>query len=170
MIKKYLILFFITFLLSACGYSSLYKDLDNKKLNLKIVEINGDKELNNFILSNLNKYLDKEGEQIEIIINTNYSKSVVSRDSKGSISNYQLIASSVFNVQINDQSKIISMSESFIMKNRPADTAPNIINPINAPSLKPPMVIDTPTIIQKDMIPYFGVDFIYFTDVIFRIE
>tara|TARA_B100001109_G_C18750511_1_gene421105 strand:- start:59 stop:514 length:456 start_codon:yes stop_codon:yes gene_type:complete len=117
MIKKYLILFFITFLLSACGYSSLYKDLDNKKLNLKIVEINGDKELNNFILSNLNKYLDKEGEQIEIIINTNYSKSVVSRDSKGSISNYQLIASSVFNVQINDQSKIISMSESFIMKN-----------------------------------------------------
>ena len=117
MIKKYLILFFITFLLSACGYSSLYKDLDNKKLNLKIVEINGDKELNNFILSNLNKYLDKEGEQIEIIINTNYSKSVVSRDTKGSISNYQLIASSVFNVQINDQSKIISMSESFIMKN-----------------------------------------------------
>ena len=117
MIKKYLILFFITFLLSACGYSSLYKDLDNKKLNLKIVEINGDKELNNFILSNLNKYLDKEGEQIEIIINTNYSKSVVSRDTKGSISNYQLVASSVFNVQINNQSKIISMSESFIMKN-----------------------------------------------------
>ena len=117
MIKKYLILFFITFILSGCGYSSLYKDLDNKKLNLKIVEINGDKELNNFILSNLNKYLDKEGEQIEIIINTNYSKSVVSRDTKGSISNYQLVASSVFNVQINNQSKIISMSESFIMKN-----------------------------------------------------
>ena len=117
MIKKYLILFFITFILSGCGYSSLYKDLGNNKLNLKIVEINGDKELNNFILSNLNKYLDKEGEQIEIIINTNYSKSVVSRDTKGSISNYQLVASSVFNVQINNQSKIISMSESFIMKN-----------------------------------------------------
>ena len=117
MIKKYLILFFITFLLSACGYSSLYKDLDNKKLNLKIVEINGDKELNNFILSNLNKYLDKEGEQIEIIINTNYSKSVVSRDSKGSISNYQLVVNSIFNVQINDQNKTISMRESFIMKN-----------------------------------------------------
>ena len=117
MIKKYLILFFITFLLSACGYSSLYKDLDNKKLNLKIVEINGDKELNNFILSNLNKYLDKEGEQIEIIINTNYSKSVVSRDSKGSISNYQLVVNSTFNVQINDQNKTISMRESFIMKN-----------------------------------------------------
>ena len=107
MIKKYLILFFITFLLSACGYSSLYKDLDNKKLNLKIVEINGDKELNNFILSNLNKYLDKEGEQIKIIINTNYSKSVVSRDSKGSISNYQLVVNSIFNVQINDQNKTI---------------------------------------------------------------
>tara|TARA_B100000963_G_C22538524_1_gene631049 strand:- start:41 stop:496 length:456 start_codon:yes stop_codon:yes gene_type:complete len=117
MIKKYLILFFITFLLSACGYSSLYKDLDNKKLNLKIVEINGDKELNNFILSNLNKYLDKEGEQIKIIINTNYSKSVVSRDSKGSISNYQLVVNSIFNVQINDQNKTISMRESFIMKN-----------------------------------------------------
>ena len=117
MIKKYLILFFITFLLSACGYSSLYKDLDNKKLNLKIVEINGDKELNNFILSNLNKYLDKEGEQIKIIINTNYSKSVVSRDSKGSISNYQLVVNSTFNVQINDQNKTISMRESFIMKN-----------------------------------------------------
>ena len=65
------------------------------KTNLKIIEITGDKELNNFILLNLNKYRDKQGEQIKIRVNTNYSKSVVSRDTKGSITNYQLIASAI---------------------------------------------------------------------------
>tara|TARA_B100000674_G_scaffold159063_1_gene127032 strand:+ start:345 stop:806 length:462 start_codon:yes stop_codon:yes gene_type:complete len=118
MIKKFLILSLMGIFLSACGYSSLYKGISEKKLNLSIVEINGDKELNNFILSKLNKYLNKKkGEQIKIIINTIYTKSVVSRDSKGSISNYQLVADATFNVEVNDQKRNIKMKENFIMKN-----------------------------------------------------
>ena len=54
MIKKFLILSLIGIFLSACGYSSLYKDINEKEISLSIVEINGDKELNNFILSKLN--------------------------------------------------------------------------------------------------------------------
>tara|TARA_B100000674_G_C37776280_1_gene885003 strand:- start:163 stop:585 length:423 start_codon:yes stop_codon:yes gene_type:complete len=103
--------------LSACGYTSLYKDVADKKLNIDIVEINGDKELNNFILSKLNKYLNKEGEQIKIIINTSYTKSVISRDSRGSISNYQLVADATFNIEVNNRKRSIKMKEDFIMKN-----------------------------------------------------
>ena len=117
MIKKILILSLITVILTACGYSSLHQDINDKKLNLKIIEIKGDKELNNFILSNLKKYRHKEGEQINLTINTNYTKAVVSRDTKGSISNYQLSANAVFNIEINNQNKSISMKEDFIMKN-----------------------------------------------------
>ena len=117
MIKKILILSFITLILSACGYSSLYKDINDKKLNLKIIQIKGDKELNNFILSNLKKYSNKDGEQIKLTISTNYTKTVVSRDTKGSISNYQLVANAVFNIAIKGKNKSISMKEDFIMKN-----------------------------------------------------
>ena len=117
MIKKILILSFITIILSACGYSSLYKDINDKKLNLKIIQIKGDKELNNFILSKLKKYINKDGEQIKLTIFTNYTKTVVSRDTKGSISNYQLEANAVFNIEIKGKNKSISMKEDFIMKN-----------------------------------------------------
>jgi outer membrane lipopolysaccharide assembly protein LptE/RlpB len=117
MIKKILILSFITIILSACGYSSLYKDINDKKLNLKIIQIKGDKELNNFILSKLKKYINKDGEQIKLKIFTNYTKTVVSRDTKGSISNYQLEANAVFNIEIKGKNKSISMKEDFIMKN-----------------------------------------------------
>ena len=117
MIKKILIFSFITVILSACGYSSLYQDIDDKKLNLKVIQIKGDKELNNFILSKLKKYINKDGEQIKLTIDTNYTKTVVSRDTKGSISNYQLVANAVFNIEIKDQNKSISMKEDFIMKN-----------------------------------------------------
>ena len=118
MIKKFLILSLIGIFLSACGYSSLYKDINEKEISLSIVEINGDKELNNFILSKLNKYLNKkEGEQIKIIINTSYTKSVISRDSRGSISNYQLVADATFNIEVNNRKRSIKMKEDFIMKN-----------------------------------------------------
>ena len=117
MIKKILILSVITLIWSACGYSSVYQDMNDKKLNLKIIQIKGDKELNNFILSNLKKYSNKDGEQIKLTISTNYTKTVVSRDTKGSISNYQLVANAIFNIAVNDQNKSISMEEDFIMKN-----------------------------------------------------
>ncbi len=117
MIKKLPIIIIITLALSACGYSSLYKNFSDKKINLEIVKIDGDKELNNFILSNLNKYRKKEGEKIRISISTDYTKSVIARDTKGSISNYQLVADAVFKIYLNNESQSISVSEDFIMKN-----------------------------------------------------
>ena len=117
MIKKFTIIIFIALLLSGCGYSSLYKNYSDKKINLEIVKIDGDKELNNFILSNLNKYRNKEGREIKISISTNYTKSVIARDTKGSISNYQLEANAVFKIYVNNEIQSISMSEDFVMKN-----------------------------------------------------
>lgn len=117
MIKKIPLIIFIALVLSACNYSSLYKNFSDKKINLEIIKIDGDKELNNFILTNLNKYRNKEGEQIKIAISTNYTKSVIARDTKGSISNYQLVANAVFKIDANNKSQSISMSEDFVMKN-----------------------------------------------------
>tara|TARA_B100000035_G_scaffold275392_1_gene252349 strand:+ start:1294 stop:1749 length:456 start_codon:yes stop_codon:yes gene_type:complete len=117
MIKKIPLIIFIALVLSACNYSSLYKNFSDKKINLEIIKIDGDKELNNFILTNLNKYRNKEGEQIKISISTNYTKSVIARDTKGSISNYQLVANAVFKIDANNKSQSISMSEDFVMKN-----------------------------------------------------
>ena len=73
--------------------------------------------MNNFISSKLKKYVNKDGEQIKLIISTTYTKTVVSKDTKGSISNYQLVANAIFNIEIKGQNKSISMEEDFIMKN-----------------------------------------------------
>ena len=56
--KKNLIIILITIFLNSCGYTALYKDnnLKNLQLNFEIIDTSGDSEINNYILTDLNKY------------------------------------------------------------------------------------------------------------------
>ena len=50
MIKKILIIFILPFLFQGCGYSTLYSNNNDNKINIKILETKGDQEINNYIL------------------------------------------------------------------------------------------------------------------------
>ena len=56
MFKKKIIIFSLIFFLSSCGFTPIY--LNNNDVNFSIEQINyqGDRELNNFLKINLNKY------------------------------------------------------------------------------------------------------------------
>ena len=117
MLKKIFIIILMPIFLFGCGYSKLYSDKDSKSININILKVNGDRDLNSYILSNLKRFSNKEGNKFNININTNYSISEISKDLKGSISNYQLTAVVNFEVEYDNSKKNITIQENFVMKN-----------------------------------------------------
>jgi len=122
--KEKLLIFFITIFLNGCGYTALYKDnnLNNLELNYEVVDVYGDSEINNYILTGLNKYKNSSlKEKIIINIDSTYSKSGVSNDKKGKTASYNLVVVSTFDVNINEKDNKIIIKEK-IRINRFDDT------------------------------------------------
>ena len=72
----------------------------------------GEKEINRYIITHLEKYIDPEvDKKINLEIITTYSKINVSKDNRGSSTGYKLIATTTFNIIYEDNEKKISFSE-----------------------------------------------------------
>jgi hypothetical protein len=117
MLKKIIIIFIIPFLFYGCGYSALYSNSNDKNINIKVLKSLGDRDINNFLLSDLKKYSGNQGRTFLVSIDTNYSVSDNSKNLEGSISNYQLLAVAKFQVKSDDLDKTITIQESIIVKN-----------------------------------------------------
>ena len=112
--KKNLLILLIAIFLNSCGYTALYKDnnLKNLQLNFEIIDTSGDSEINNYILTDLNKYQNTNiTEKIKIKINSDYSKSGISNDKKGKTTTYNLVVETTFEININAKNKKIVISE-----------------------------------------------------------
>jgi len=99
MIKKNIILISLIFFLTSCGFTPVY--LNNTNLNFSIEQVNftGDKDLNNFLKTNLIKYKNKKSDnKIYIEANSTYEKIVLSKDGAGEITSYQLEAEVIFSI------------------------------------------------------------------------
>ena len=117
MFKKILIIFIIPVLFYGCGYTPLYSNINNKNINIKILESTGDQEINNYLLINLKKYSGNQGKTFLLNINTNYSILENSKDLEGSISNYKLLAVTTFQIKKDGLDKSITIQEDIIIKN-----------------------------------------------------
>ena len=119
--RKNIIFFIIFCFISSCGYNSLYKNNDSKnfKFNFKLVRADGDKNINNNILSALKSYSDKNLKNIiEIKLNSSYTKSSVSRDKKGKTSQYNIVITTDFYlISNNEEIKKITITEKIGIKN-----------------------------------------------------
>jgi outer membrane lipopolysaccharide assembly protein LptE/RlpB len=116
MVKKNTILISLILFLTSCGFTPIY--IKNNNVNFSIEQVNfiGDRELNNFIKTNLYKYKNKEKEnKIFIEVNSEYQKTIISKDSTGEVTNYQLEANVVFSIK--SSNKVIKINEKKIMKN-----------------------------------------------------
>ena len=116
------IIFFIIFcFISSCGYTSLYKNNNktNFKFNFIIIQVDGDKNINNNILSALNSYSDKNLKDIiKIKLNSSFTKSSVSRDKKGKTSKYNIVITTDFYlIDDNEEIKKITFTEKIGVKN-----------------------------------------------------
>jgi len=112
--KKKIIIFTLILFLSNCGFTPIY--LNNTKGNFSIEQVNyeGDRELNNFLKLNLNKYKDVNNDnKIFIEANSKYEKIALSKDETGKITSYQLIVEVIFLIKPNN--KKIFVTEKKIM-------------------------------------------------------
>ena len=114
--KKIIIIFI--FLLYGCGYSSVYKNQENKDILITIVDMQGDNILNNSLKNQLTIASNKESKNIfNINLITDYEKTIVSKDTTGIATDYKLQATVNFIVTKNEIKKKFILSESLDIKN-----------------------------------------------------
>ena len=100
MIKKNISLIFLIFFLTNCGFTPIYQNNTNINYSIEQVDYTGDRELNNFLKSNLNKYKnEKIDKKIFIEVNSIYKKNILTKDSTGKITSYELEAVVIFLIQ-----------------------------------------------------------------------
>ena len=112
--KKNIIVFSLIFFLSSCGFTPIYQK--NTKVNFSIEQVSytGDKELNNFLKTNLGKYKNKKADnKIYIETISVYKKIILSKDATGEVTNYRLEAEVKF--LIKPENKKIIITEKHIM-------------------------------------------------------
>ena len=109
MIKKNISLIFIIFFLTNCGFTPVYLKNTNINYSIEQVDYTGDRELNNFLKSNLNKYKNEKGDKkIFIEVNSVYKKNILTKDGTGKITSYELEAVVIFLIQpLNKKIQII---------------------------------------------------------------
>jgi hypothetical protein len=109
MIKKSISLIFLIFFLTNCGFTPVYLSNTNINYSIEQVDYTGDRELNNFLKSNLKKYKnEKIDKKIFIEVNSIYKKNILTKDSTGKITSYELEAVIIFLVRpLNKEIQVI---------------------------------------------------------------
>ena len=113
--KKNLLIFFILFLTN-CGFYPIYSQNNNVNFSIEEIKYKGDRDINNFLKINLNKYKNSKLEnKIFIDVECFYEKNIFNKDGTGKIKDYELKVEVIF--LISNKNKKIKISEKKIMKN-----------------------------------------------------
>ena len=116
--KKTLILLISINLLAHCGFTPVHLKKNNVEFSITSIEFNGDKNINRYLKSNLNNFINNDHpKQFQIKINTNYEKKIISKDKSAKITNYQLKSTTFFEVSYNNLIKTFSITEKKSMDN-----------------------------------------------------
>jgi len=109
MIRKIKILLLIVCFIPSCGFTPMYSNKNIGNFSIEKLNFNGDRTLNNYLRSNLNKYKNEDSEKkIFLEVDTNYQKNVLSRDATGKIFEYQLVAEVIFTMEQKKQKLIFT--------------------------------------------------------------
>ena len=117
MFKRILIIgiFFIS--LQSCGFSPLYNNASNKNINIKILELSGDRDTFNLIQTKLKNFSKNTDANIfKIKVNTKYTKETIAKNTSGQTTNYRSKIITEFQIENNNKIKNIRLSESFDFK------------------------------------------------------
>ena len=115
-VKKSLIIILLIFL-SHCGFSPMFKNINNSQYNIILESVDGDRDINNLIKSNLNRYGYEENRaELKINIKTKYVKDIIAKDSTGKTTDYQIKILTIFELQHNKGLETITIEEAFDYK------------------------------------------------------
>ena len=97
MIKKICISFILITIpfIYSCGFTPKYANYEGINFQIEIGKSTGDRELNNFLKSNLKRYNNKKNEDLEILnldLNSKFEKNSIAKHTKGEVTKYELKA------------------------------------------------------------------------------
>ena len=117
MLKKNIIIISLIFFLANCGFTPIYLKNDNINFSIEKIKFVGDRDLNNYLKINLDRYKsEKNSNKIFLTVETKYEKNILSKDSTGKISSYQLYAEAIFIIK--SRNKIIKIEEKKILESK----------------------------------------------------
>ena len=116
MLKKFVLFIILVLISSGCDYSPIHS-IKTNDIEIKIMSMSGDKEINNYLSKELEKKSKASSEKIEIIINTNFSKRVLAKDTKSFATDYELQVIGNFELKKDGKSKSMQITEKFRYKN-----------------------------------------------------
>ena len=114
MFKKILMLVCILNFLSSCEYKPIYSISNKSNYRIIITDFSGDKKLNKYIVENLKRNSQKNSDKIvSIKINSKYSREILAKNTLGSTTDYQAIAVTEFEINRNEITEKLIVSEKF---------------------------------------------------------
>ena len=116
---KNITLIFLLLFLSGCGYSSIYKNQKSLDFKINIISETGDNEMNNLIKNEIILHTNKNSKNIyNLKIDTYYEKKVLTKNSSGVITDYNLSVTSVFIINLKNKNKTFEFEENINIKNQ----------------------------------------------------
>ena len=113
MFKYFIKLLLILTLISACGFSPMYSSKNSQLYNIKIINLEGDNKINYIIIQILKNHKNINAELHNLSINTIFEKRDLTKNLAGNTVNYQINATSIFNVTKGEFNKIITINRNF---------------------------------------------------------
>lgn len=114
--KKIYLLIIILFLNNNCGFTPKYAGYEGINYDLNINKISGDRELNNFIKSQVRRYEGKKEGELEVIyidIESKFDKKAIARNTKGNVTRFDLIAQVEVTLKSKGVTKKLTIKDNF---------------------------------------------------------
>ena len=104
--------------ISHCGFTPIYNNENKTKIKINILSNEGDKKINNLLISDIKKLSRDDFEkEFNIKIDTNFNKLITAKDSKGVASNYELKLVARFEIIKPNENKFFSFEEKIDIRN-----------------------------------------------------
>lgn len=113
--KKFYFIFII--FLFGCGYTPIYKVNSSPEFKIVILDMQGNTEMNRLIKNELKTFQNKKTKkEFLLYINSQVEKTIITKDTSGSTSNYQIYAKSSFGIKLNGKVENVTFEEKFNIK------------------------------------------------------
>ena len=117
MYKKKILPFLIilSFFIYSCGFTPQYAGFKNLEFDLIVNKASGDRDFNNEIKSQIKRYDQgrDDVEKITINFDSNYQKIILSKNTKGEATKYNLKVRVIFNINSKNYSSKIIFDDEF---------------------------------------------------------
>ena len=114
MIKKIFFIILSLNLLNHCDYKPVYSKQNNINHKIVVDGLSGDKDINNLIVNNLKRISKKSSKNtINISFNTVYTKKILAKNNKGTITDYQSNVETTFLITKKNSTENFVVEEKF---------------------------------------------------------